>query len=97
MAANLEQAGGLLMAESLSTALAASLGRVPALALVQELSRRADTLSGGLREAALADERVRAALSPDQINRALDPRSYLGSADLFVDRALADHARLSAG
>jgi 3-carboxy-cis,cis-muconate cycloisomerase len=97
MAANLEQAGGLLMAESLSTALAASLGRVPALALVQELSRRAATLSGGLREAALADERVRAALSPDQINRALDPRSYLGSADLFVDRALADHARLSAG
>jgi hypothetical protein len=32
---------------------------------------------------------VRAILSPEEIDRALDPSGYLGSTDAFIKRALA--------
>ncbi len=37
---------------------------------------------------ALTNEQVRNILSPEEINRALDPTEYLGSTDVFIDRAL---------
>jgi 3-carboxy-cis,cis-muconate cycloisomerase len=82
------------VAESLSFALAARLGRGPAQALVAELSRQA--AGSTLRAVAAADRRVTAVLSAAEIDAALDPAGYLGSADAFVDRALADFARLGA-
>jgi adenylosuccinate lyase len=42
-----------------------------------------------LRTAALADEQIAATLSTEEIERALDPMAYLGSSDVFVERALA--------
>jgi 3-carboxy-cis,cis-muconate cycloisomerase len=92
MRANLEAGGGLIMAESLSFALAARVGRGDAHALVADLSRRA--AGSSLRAAALADQRVGGVLSTAEVEAALDPASYLGSADALVDRALADFARL---
>jgi adenylosuccinate lyase len=47
-----------------------------------------------LREIALADARVRASLSADAVEGAFDPRLYLGSANVFIDRALADFRAL---
>jgi 3-carboxy-cis,cis-muconate cycloisomerase len=94
MRANLEIGGGLIVAESLSLALAARLGREHAHAIVAELSRRA--AGSTLRAAARSDRRVTAELSEAEIDAALDPTRYLGSADLFVDRALRDFERLGA-
>ncbi|MGH2485901.1 MAG: lyase family protein, partial [Ktedonobacterales bacterium] len=89
MRAHVEQTGSLALAEALMMALAPELGKPAAQRLVGDLAGR---VSGGdtLRELALADERVRAVLSAQAVERALDRRLYLGSADVFIDRALAD-------
>jgi len=91
---NLDMDGGVLMAESLSMALAPTTGRTDALLLVRELTARAHTHNQSLRVAAHADPRVRGVLSPEAIDHALDPGSYLGSADAFIDAALASRRAL---
>jgi 3-carboxy-cis,cis-muconate cycloisomerase len=93
MRERLEQSGGLALAEALMMALAPHLGRPAAQRLVGDLAGRVSG-GGALRDIALADERVRAILSADAVERALDPRLYLGSADVFIDRALADFRAL---
>jgi 3-carboxy-cis,cis-muconate cycloisomerase len=100
MRANLDASRGQIMAEALTTALAPRIGRDAAYKLVAELvgafaARPGATAEGThLRDVALADERVRAALSPDEIARAFDPAAYLGSTGTFIDRALAGFAAL---
>lgn len=89
MSANLDLAGGMIMAEALATALAPHLGRPEAQRLVATACERAVSSGTDLHRTALDDETIRAALSPEGIARALDPASYLGSADTYIDRALA--------
>jgi 3-carboxy-cis,cis-muconate cycloisomerase len=96
MRANLELTGGLLLTEAVSTALtAAGAGRSEAKALVAEVSRRAADGGRPLRDELIADERIE--LSAEEIEQALDPKGYLGSAGAFVDRALEAHARREEG
>jgi 3-carboxy-cis,cis-muconate cycloisomerase len=94
MRANLDAGGGLMLAESLTVALAPRLGWPAAQRLVQTLCAQA--VAGGvtLKEAALADTRVGAALSPQAIAAALDPAVYLGSANALIDRALEGYRTL---
>jgi 3-carboxy-cis,cis-muconate cycloisomerase len=97
MRANLERAGGVVLAEALMTALAETLGRAEAYRIVDDVVAQAQAApSGGLRAAAAADERVRAALPGDRLDRVLDPQAYRGSSDAFIDRALEDYRRLRA-
>lgn len=96
MRANLEQNGGLVMAEALTMALAEKLGRPDAYRIVDEVGERAARGGIHLREAAAADERVRAVISPERLARVLDPASYLGSADAFIERALDRYRQLRA-
>jgi len=95
MRANLGITRGLLMAESLSMALAPRLGRQEAHHLVQTASQQAVARKTDLRAAALDDEQIRSALSPEEIDRALDPSAYLGSTDVFVARALASYRQIA--
>lgn len=88
MQQNLALDGGLLMAESLSIALVPNLGRQEAQQVVQAACRRALTNGLTLSEAALEDPKILAVLSPEAIDRALDPSGYFGSADVMIDRAL---------
>ncbi|GAB4449172.1 MAG: 3-carboxy-cis,cis-muconate cycloisomerase [Chloroflexi bacterium OHK40] len=88
MRANLDAGGGLMLAESLTMALAPHLGRAEAQHLVQALCGRAVAGAATLRDVALADPQVRAVLSPEAIAVALDPAAYLGSASAMIDRAL---------
>jgi 3-carboxy-cis,cis-muconate cycloisomerase len=94
MRANLDSAGGLLMAESLATALAARIGRPEAQQLVKAVAGRVQAGGISFRQAALDDARISTALAPEAIDRALDPASYLGSADALIDRALAEYRAL---
>lgn len=89
MSARFEETGGVALAETLMMALAPQLGKPAAQGLVGDLAER---VSNGvtLRDLALADGRVRAVMSAEDIKNALDPRRYLGSANVFIDRALAD-------
>ncbi|MGH2509152.1 MAG: 3-carboxy-cis,cis-muconate cycloisomerase [Ktedonobacteraceae bacterium] len=87
MHVNLHLTRGLIMAESLTMALAAHVGKAEAHHLVQTLCEQAVT--SDLRQAALAERQVCALLSVAEIDQALDPHHYLGSTDIFIDRALA--------
>ena len=91
MRANLDLSGGLVMAEALTLALAAQLGRSEARRIVQEASDQARTTGSSLRQVAHDDPRISAAMSSDAIDQALDPAAYLGSADALINRALASY------
>jgi len=88
MRANLDLSGGLIMAESLTMALAQHMGKPEAYRIVQAVCNQVIGSGGNLRQAALANAQVNSVLSPEEIDRALDPTRYLGSADAFIDRAL---------
>lgn len=94
MKANLDLTGGLIMSEALVMALAAHMGRPEAQRLVQATCEQAVAMSLDLRQAALANVQVRSLLSPDEIERVLDPTSYLGSTNALIDRALAGYRTL---
>jgi 3-carboxy-cis,cis-muconate cycloisomerase len=91
MRANLELTGGLPMTE----AVASRLDRPDAKAIVGEVALGAAQSGQSLREALMADSRIE--LSEDEIEGALDPAAYLGSAEAFVDRALEAHGRRGDG
>jgi 3-carboxy-cis,cis-muconate cycloisomerase len=85
---------GTLMAESLSMALAAQHGRPAAQKLVRRLVEQAQAEQRSLAAVARADSQVRAALTPDALEQALDPQRYLGSTEALIERALAEYATL---
>jgi 3-carboxy-cis,cis-muconate cycloisomerase len=94
MRANLDLDHGLLMTESVTMALARSVGRPEAQRLVKMASERVATQAITLRQALLQNEQIQDALSTTEIDRALDPASYLGSTDAWIDRALERYKRL---
>ena len=93
MRRNLDLTGGLPLAENVSTRLAPALGRSGAQDVVAEACREAVSSGRGLRDVLVADSRVQEHLSADEIDEALDPSGYVGSAAAFVDRALVAHQR----
>ncbi|MGH2349249.1 MAG: 3-carboxy-cis,cis-muconate cycloisomerase [bacterium] len=88
MRGNLELTHGLIMAESLTMALASKIGRPEAYRVVQRLTEDAAKKGTSLREAAASDGRVGDILPAAEIDRALDAAAYRGSTDAFIDRAL---------
>jgi 3-carboxy-cis,cis-muconate cycloisomerase len=95
MSANLESDGGLLMAESLSMALARKVGRPEAQRLVKEACERAVAKAINLGQAAQDVAAIRANLSVDDIKNTLNPANYLGSADALIDRALESYRKVA--
>lgn len=88
MRENLEITRGLLLSENVTTVAARKLGRLKAHDLVEAAAHRALDEGKSLREALLEDTELREVLSEGEIDTALDPARYLGSAGEFVDRAL---------
>ncbi len=100
MAANLAATKGLPLAEHVASLLAGVLGGAQAHDLVAEAGARAVGAGLPLSDVLLAvpklEERLTAAgITPEQIDSALDPAGYLGSADAFITAAL--HAHRSGG
>jgi 3-carboxy-cis,cis-muconate cycloisomerase len=83
MRANLDATGGLVLAERVSYALG---GGTAAHEAVRDAAGRAAAAGRGLAEELRADDRV--GLSDEELAELLDPTTYLGSAEAFVDRAL---------
>lgn len=95
MRRNLDLTGGLLLAERVTTDLAADVGRLDAHERVALACARAVADGRPLADvlaADLAGLRTRA-----RIDALLDPAGYLGSAALFTDRAVAAHRAAGAG
>jgi 3-carboxy-cis,cis-muconate cycloisomerase len=93
MRANLDLLGDLLLAERVSAALAPHLGRAQAHDLVT--SAVADAAEAGRSLAEILADRIAEDLgdlfSIGELRRLLDPADYLGSTQVFIDRALHDH------
>lgn len=95
MRANLELTRGLVMSESVVARLAPSMGRTAAHKLLTKLGQVATAGNTALREQLVGDPGVRRVLTEDEIDAALDPAGWLGSADTLIDRALDEQARCS--
>src|SRR5947209_2178154 len=92
MAANLAATKGLPLAEHVASLLAGVLGGAQAHDLVAEAGARAVSAGLPLSDVLLAvpklEERLTAAgITPEQIDSALEPSGYLGSADAFITAA----------
>ena len=88
MRKNLNLTGGLLLTEHVTTVAAEKLGRLKAHDLVKKAAHRTLDNGSSLREEILADPQLGEVLSPADVDAALDPERYLGSAGEFVDQAL---------
>jgi 3-carboxy-cis,cis-muconate cycloisomerase len=94
MRRNLNITNGLIMAESLTIALAPHLGKPDAQRIVQSLCNHVIESGKDLRQAVLGESQIRAILSPEEINQALDPDRYLGSTDVFISRILEAYHKI---
>lgn len=89
MRRNLDASEGLLVAERAAFVLADRLSRQEAHALVREAAGRAAASGGRLADELLADPRIAEHATPAELEATFDPAAYLGSAGVFVERALA--------
>jgi 3-carboxy-cis,cis-muconate cycloisomerase len=99
MAANLAATKGMPLAEHVASLLADVLGAAQAHDLVAEAGARAASAGLPLRDVLLSvpklEERLLAAgVTAEQIDAALEPSGYLGSADAFITAALDAHQAL---
>ncbi len=91
MRENLELTRGLVMSESVAGALAETVGRARARALVAEAAQEVGAGHPSLRDALLTTPEVTASLTSEQLDQALTPDHYLGAANRLIDRALTAH------
>ncbi|MGH3137038.1 MAG: 3-carboxy-cis,cis-muconate cycloisomerase [Gaiellaceae bacterium] len=91
MRANLDATNGLVVAERVSFLLAEWYGRAEGHEIAREAARRAAESGHTFETELRADERV--ALSDEELHDVLDPTTYLGSAEAFVDRTLELYGR----
>lgn len=95
MAINLQSTKGLVLAEAVSIALAQRIGRDAAHHLVEQCCRRAVEQGAHLRQVLGETLQVSEQFSSDELDRLLDPAHYLGQARHWVERAVAEHTRIS--
>ncbi|WP_122666153.1 3-carboxy-cis,cis-muconate cycloisomerase [Pseudomonas viridiflava] len=96
MLTNLDSTRGLVLAEAVSITLAQRIGRDAAHHLIEQSCRRAVQQGLHLREVLGADPQVAAELSAVELDHLLDPANYLGLAQQWVERAVAEHEKIRA-
>lgn len=85
---NLEILQGLIYSEALMMRLAEAYGRMEAHELVYELAMAAIAQKRQLKELALADSRVTAHLTEEELENLMCPEHYTGLAEHFVDQVV---------
>ncbi|MGZ7444773.1 adenylosuccinate lyase [Paenibacillus sp. TH7-28] len=89
MLRNLNKLGGLLLSERVMFALAKPMGKQTAHEVVYELCMKSVEEDIPFRDILMADTRIRQAVAVEELERLMDPSTYLGSAPQTVDRVLA--------
>ena len=89
MRANLDQTGGLIMAEAVAMALAEKIGKSEAHHLVETASKKAVAEKRHLRDVLLADSNMTAQISPEKLAHLFEPMAYQGASQALIDRLLA--------
>lgn len=90
MRRNLDATHGLIYAEGVAAALARHMGKSAAHSLVEAASNQARESGKHLREILAQTKSVTESLTASDLDRLFAPESYLGSAEQFVDRVIAD-------
>ena len=90
MRANFDALLGMSMAEAVSTALAPKIGRSAAHDLLRKAAKRAKEEKRHLGAVLRDMPEITVEMSADDIDRLLDPRAYLGSAERFIARVLGE-------
>ena len=89
MRRNLDATQGLIFAEAVSVALADRMGKMPAHLLVEAACRKARAENRHLKEALREESGLRGHLTRADLESLFDARNYLGSAEEFVERVVA--------
>lgn len=89
MRANMDVTNGLIMAEAVTMALGAKIGRMAAHQRVEAASKRAVSEKRHLRDVLAEDVVVSQHLGADSLAQLFDPLGYTGVAATLVDRVLA--------
>lgn len=95
MASNLELTQGLVLAEAVSIVLAQRVGRDTAHHLLEQCCKRAVAEQRHLRTVLGDEPQVTAELSGAELDDLLNPAHYLGQAQVWVERAVAEHNALT--
>ena len=85
---NLDATGGLIMAEAVAMALAASVGKSDAHHVVEAASRAAVENKQHLRDVLAKDPRVGKHLDAAALAKLFDPKNYQGASQAMIDRLL---------
>jgi 3-carboxy-cis,cis-muconate cycloisomerase len=93
MRGNLGLTNGLIFAESAQIALAPTIGRDAAHALVARACRRALSENAHLRDILASEPEVVQHLGSERIDALFDPGRCLGESSALIERALARHPR----
>jgi 3-carboxy-cis,cis-muconate cycloisomerase len=89
MARNLDLTNGLVMAERVSLALAANLGREEAHHRLEQASRDCVASGRHLRDILAGDTTLAGALGPAELDALFDPATYRGASDTIIAAILA--------
>ncbi len=90
MRENLDISRGNVMSERVLTSLSEFMGRAEAHLLVRRVTQRSRENRTSLYEELLHEEKFCDSFTVDQAQELFDPLTYLGSAQVFIDNALAD-------
>jgi 3-carboxy-cis,cis-muconate cycloisomerase len=90
MLKNLDATHGLIFAEAVTMALGDRLGKMPAHMLVELACNKARLENRHLKDVISEEPSLQACLTPTDLARLFDVGNYLGSAEEFVRRVLAE-------
>ncbi|HXC48463.1 MAG TPA: 3-carboxy-cis,cis-muconate cycloisomerase [Candidatus Sulfotelmatobacter sp.] len=90
MRQNLDATHGLIFAEAVTMALGDRLGKMPAHILVEGACKKARAENRHLKDVLDEEPGIHGYLTPSDLERLFDARNYLGSAEEFVQRILAE-------
>jgi 3-carboxy-cis,cis-muconate cycloisomerase len=90
MLKNLDATHGLIFAEAVTMALSDRLGKMPAHILVELACKKARLEYRHLKDVIREDPSLQGYLTSTDLERLFDVRNYLGSAEEFVQRVLAE-------
>jgi 3-carboxy-cis,cis-muconate cycloisomerase len=93
---NLELTDGLIFAEAVTMALGDRMGKIPAHLLVEAACKKAREQKRHLKDILREEAGLRGHLTPADLESLFDVRNYLGSAEEFIRRVVAEARKISA-
>ena len=93
---NLELTNGLIFAEAVTMALGDRMGKMPAHLLVEAACKKAREQKRQLKDILREESGLRGHLTPADLESLFDARNYLGSAEEFIRRVVAEARESSA-